>query len=148
MHTTDDTSEDTQRTATATPQPPQLRKAAKTRNRKLTPKQKAFAHAYVDKKLNGTEAALHTYQTTDTNVAASIASENLTKPKIKREIELLLAQNSIELPLILGIHRRNMLQEEHLPTSQKAVGEFYEILGMKTGDKPTNSVAVQFIIEK
>lgn len=130
------------------PEPPQLKEARKTRKRNLTPKQKAFAHAYVANKLNGTEAALKTYQTTDTNVAASIASENLTKPKIKREIELLLAQNSIELPLILGIHRRNMIQEEHLPTSQKAVGEFYEILGLKASDKPTNSVQVAFIIEK
>jgi phage terminase small subunit len=128
--------------------PESIAKRTATRRNKLSPKQKAFAKAYIAKKLNGTEAALATYETTDSNVAANIASENLNKPKIKREIEALLQQNDIEIADILGIHKRNMLQDENYPTSQKAVDSFYEILGLKAGDKPQNNVQIAFVIEK
>ncbi len=119
-----------------------------TKGKKLTNKQKAFAQQYVANKMNGTQAALKVYDVANENVAASVASENLGKPKIKEEIALLLRQNDVELGEIIGIHKRNMLQDINYPTSQKAVDSFYEILGMKAGDKPTNNVQVAFIIEK
>lgn len=128
----------TERTARST--------ASRTRN--LSPKQKAFAKAYVEKKMNGTQAALAVYDTKSPNVAGAIATENLQKPKIKEEIASLLRDNDIVLADILGIHKRNMLQNKHYPTSQKAVDSFYEILGLKNGEKATNSVQVAFIIEK
>lgn len=59
----------------------------------LTPKQLTFVVAYVEGGGNGTRAALRAYETTDSRVALSIASENLTKPSVKRALsDLLLKQ--------------------------------------------------------
>lgn len=55
----------------------------------LTPKQKRFVKDYLDTG-NGTEAALNNYDIqgrNKENIAASIASENLTKPNIVKAIE-------------------------------------------------------------
>lgn len=121
-------------------------KGRKAKRDKLTAKEKAFAHEYV-KTRNGTQSALKVYDVNSCSVAGNIASVNLRKPKIKEEIERLLRENDIEITEILRVHKRNMVQEEHLPTSQKAVTDFYEILGLKSGEKPTTDVKVAFIIE-
>lgn len=116
------------------------------KKRALTAKQKTFAQEFVKTK-NATESALRTYDTTDRVVAGSIGSENLQKPQIRQEILHLMRQNDIELDDVLNIHKRNMLQDEHLPTSQKAVSDFYDILGIKEA-KANTSVQVAFIIEQ
>lgn len=54
--------------------------------RQLTGKQKAFVKEYVKTK-NGLQSALKAYETTDPNVAKVIASDNLTKPNIRRTID-------------------------------------------------------------
>lgn len=114
---------------------------------KLTNKQKAFARNYA-KSLNGTQSALASYETTDYKTANAIAVENLSKPIVRQEIARLLQSNNIEISEVLSIHKRNMLQDDHLPTSQKAVSDFYEILGMKSTEKPSNEVKIAFVIEK
>lgn len=124
-----------------------LAKARAAKHAMLMPKEKAFASEWVATR-NGTRSALKVYDTDSPVVAASIASENLAKPKIRAEIARLMSENGIEVSDVLSIHRRNMLQDEHLPTSQKAVGDFYDILGMRTTDKPTGTVQIAFIIEK
>lgn len=63
--------------ATLTPN----QKAAETKKRRLTKKEKNFAKEYLELG-NGTQAALKTYDTANENVAAAIASENLRKQKI------------------------------------------------------------------
>ncbi len=112
-----------------------------------TAKQKKFAKEYA-KTLNATQSALKVYDTKDKRVAEVIGSENLSKPIIRLEIEKLLKANSIEIKDILEIHKRNMLQDKNFPTSQKAVSDFYEILGMKNTEKLANEVKIAFIIEK
>lgn len=124
-----------------TPSPKKPRK-------RLSVKQRIFAEEFVKTKGNGTQSALKAYDTTKPEVANAIAVENLQKPLIRLEIEHLLKQNDIDITEILGIHRRNMNQDKHLPTSQKAVGDFYEILGLKNTEKPSNEVKVAFVIEK
>lgn len=124
-----------------------LFKGRQARARKLSHKQKTFVKEYT-KTLNGTQSALKAYDTSDPNVAGAIASENLTKPKIKEEINRLLAGNGISIEEILTFHKRNMVQDINYPTSQKAIGDFYELLGLKTTDKPTNEVKIAFVIEK
>lgn len=52
----------------------------------MTIKQKLFVQKYLESG-NGTQAALEAYNTNDTNTAAAIASENLTKPKVIKEIK-------------------------------------------------------------
>jgi phage terminase small subunit len=55
-------------------------------NIKLTKKEKEFADEYLATG-NGTRSALKAYDTESLRVAASIASENLTKPDIRAYIE-------------------------------------------------------------
>jgi len=120
----------------------------KTGNRKIpTAKQKAFAKEYA-KTLNGVQSALKVYDTKDYETANQIAVDNLQKPIVRQEIERLLQRNDIEIGEILTIHKRNLLQDKHLPTSQKAVSDFYEILGLKSNEKPSSEVKIAFIIEK
>ena len=122
-------------------------KSALTKEKTIYPRERKFIENYI-KTLNGTQSALASYNTTDYSTAGVIAHENLNKPKIKAEIERLLSENSIDLGDILKVHRRNLLQDKHLPTSQKAVTDFYEILGLKNSEKPQNDIKVAFVIEK
>lgn len=55
---------------------------------KLTKKQQGFVKDYIETD-NGTQAALKNYDTDNERVAAAIASENLTKPNIKKVLETL-----------------------------------------------------------
>ncbi len=68
----------------------------KVAKRKLTAKEKAFAKEYAMSK-NGTQSALKVYDTDSANVASTIASENLTKPRIRHEIESLLNRNNVTI---------------------------------------------------
>jgi hypothetical protein len=114
----------------------------------ISPKEKIFIDTIIKTK-NATKSALEAYDTTDENVAGSIGSENLQKPKIRAEIMRLLGDNDVKIEEIFSVHKRNMLQDKHLPTSQKAVGDFYDILGMKNQEAPSSSNKIAFfIVEK
>lgn len=52
----------------------------------MTLRQKLFVKKYLERKGNGTQAVLETYDTIDPNVAGVISSENLRKPSIQKEI--------------------------------------------------------------
>ncbi len=52
----------------------------------MTIKQRLFVKKYIQNNGNGTQAALEVYDVKNTNVAHSIASENLRKPTIQLEI--------------------------------------------------------------
>lgn len=143
-------SNDTTTEITALP-PLEKKKTRKT----PTAKQKAFAREYA-KTLNGTQSALKVYKVKGNkavnangyHTAHQIAVENLQKPAVRQEIEMLMRANNIEVSEVFNIHRRNMLQDKHLPTSQKAVDSFHEMLGLKNSDKPSSDVKIAFIIEK
>ena len=135
---------------------PDINSPRSTNGKRLpTVKEKAFAKEYA-RTLNGTESALAVYDIKgDKSVdaqgyktASAIATENLAKPRVRAEIEMLLNENNIEVSEVFNIHRRNMLQDKHLPTSQKAVDSFHEMLGLKDTARSDNSVKIAFIIEK
>lgn len=72
----------------------------------LTPKQNKFVAKVLQNvattgELKATEAALETYNTTDTDVARDIGGENLRKPAIKEAIEKALADSGLIPSLIL-----------------------------------------------
>lgn len=123
------------------------KKGAKTKANTLSLKEKAFSVDVV-KTRNGTKSAKKIYNTKNDNVAAAIASENLRKPKIREEINRLLVDNNIQMEEILSTHKRNMIQDKHLPTSQKAVKDFYDILGMTNQEAPQSSTQIAFIINE
>jgi len=54
----------------------------------MTLKQKLFIKKYLEFKGNGTKAALTVYNTSDTNVAAVIASQNMANSRIRRYVEI------------------------------------------------------------
>jgi hypothetical protein len=58
-----------------------------------------------------------------------------------------MADIDIELKGVLSIHKRNLEQEKHLPTSQKAVNDYYELVGLKN-QPDTTKVNVAFVIER
>lgn len=128
-----------------------IKKTRQSKGKTLTPKEAKFTREYV-KTLNGTKSALAVYDVKGTpaqraKTASVISAENLSKPRVKSEIERLMRENDVDINDVVSIHKRNMLQEKHLPTSQKAVDTFYTLLGMTDTEKKTN-VNVAFIIEK
>lgn len=117
--------------------------------RKPTLKQRLFAEEYVKNNGNASQAAIKVYRDMKTeNIARSMGSENLTKPVIRAEIHRLLEQNGVVIDDIVKTHRRNMLQNKHLPTSQNAVRDFYDILGVRKSVEDKSSVQIALIIEK
>ena len=123
-------------------------KGTKAKHDKLTAKQKAFAKEYA-KTNNGTQSALAAGYGNGTNAkGASVeATRNLANPKIRAEIAKLMADNDIELANVLAIHKRNLEQDKHLPTSQKAVNDYYELVGLKREQEQT-AVQIAFVVEK
>jgi len=78
------------------------------RPRKPTPKQQRFILEYIANGLNATQAALKAYPNATYATARVIGCENLTKPNVKGEIELLLRTNDLTLrdalrPLVEGL---------------------------------------------
>ena len=59
-------------------------------SKRLTIKQRQFVKKYVEQNGNGTKAAMVVYNTSKPQVAQSIASENLSKPMVRKAIELAL----------------------------------------------------------
>ena len=53
----------------------------------MTLKQKAFVKKYLTLKGNGTEAVLRVYKVSSRNSAAVIASQNLSRERIRREVD-------------------------------------------------------------
>lgn len=116
------------------------------KGRSPTAKQKLFAAKYAET-LNATEAALTAYGAEDRNTARSIGSENLRKPAVREEIAALMAGSGIDMQDVVSIHRRNLLQDKHLPTSQKAVSDFYQLAGL-TEKQDAPDIRIAFVIEK
>lgn len=72
----------------------------------LTPKQEKFKQVVLQQiaekgEINGTQAALEAYETTDKVTASTIAHENMNKPLISNDIEQALSANGISSDGIL-----------------------------------------------
>ena len=63
--------------------------------KKPTFKQKTFAQSYVKNKGNGTKAALEAYNPNNKVTAQSIATENLSKPLVRQEINRVLREQGV-----------------------------------------------------
>lgn len=121
---------------------------AAKRSGKLTPKRKKFARAVVSTG-EYTKAYRAAFDTSDMQLSTihEEASRTASIPQVRAEIERLLQRSGTDVDEILAIHRRNMLQENHLPTSQRAAESFEEMLGLKqAAAAPTVNVA--FVINR
>ena len=113
--------------------------------RKTTFKQRAFARAYVKNKGNGTQAAVEAYNPRNRDTAHAIASENLRKPAVMREIDRLLPGDEAEARLIQRAFSANLPDDikwaelhNFLETSLKLKG----LLQNKTSGEPVNVALV------
>lgn len=94
---------------------------------KLTHKQKVFIEEYVETG-NATQSALKAYDTDDELVAASIGSENLTKPKIQ---EYLISKAEVAASEIFRIVQHGESDDVRL----KASKDILDRAGFKAIDK-------------
>jgi phage terminase small subunit len=113
----------------------------------LTVKQHRFTRAYVENGGNATEAYKTAYNASKMapTTIHQAAKDTVRIPSVNAEIARLLSENDIEIRDILAIQRRNMMQQEHLPTSQRAAEALSEMVGLTNG-KNAPSVQVAFII--
>lgn len=76
--------------------------ATTTKANKLTDKQRMFIEQYFICGLNGTEAAMLTYDCKDRAVARALASENLAKPAIRARVDERLAEVGMSAQEVLA----------------------------------------------
>jgi len=114
----------------------------------LTPKEKEFCRQYVQTR-NGAESVRRSYNLSNpkSGTARVMANELMRKPHIRNEIETLMFKAGLELTDVVQIHKRNMMQEKDISTSQRAVSDYYKVTGMMNTD-PQKEMKVAFIIEE
>lgn len=112
----------------------------------LTPKRKKFARTFV-KTGNATEAYRQSYDAGNMSPRAinTEAVRTLAKPAVQSEVARLMADSGFEMADVVAIHKRNIAQSKHLPTSQRAVETYYELEGILRKDN-TPSLKVAFVI--
>lgn len=106
----------------------------------MTLKQKKFVKEYL-KTGNGTQAALQVYDTQDPHTAQAIASENLSKPVIKDQIDEALAKNGITPQLITDQIKGLAIKEVDKISGDvklKANIELLKLMGAYPGSKHAN----------
>jgi phage terminase small subunit len=91
----------------------------------LTIKQKKFVKAYAETG-NGTKAALQSYDTTDSDTARAIASENLAKPTIRFAVEQALEKHGITMDAAIK-PIQDALQAEKISISGQGDQAFAEV---------------------
>lgn len=109
---------------------------------KLTKKEKGFVKDYV-KTGNGTLAALNNYdiQSKDPeNVAAAIASENLTKPKIQKAIDERLPDDLLDQVHLEGLRANRVISANIIHgEADEATNDFIEVPDYATRHKYLDS---------
>ena|SRR3990167_3719222 len=113
--------------------------------------EREFPKQYVAHGLNGTRAykALKDRKDkpVDNNVAHVMAHRLLQKDTVQQGIADIMSGGGMDIGSIQAIHRRNMKQDKHLPTSQKAVETAYTLHGLLRSDTHT-STNIALIIER
>lgn len=105
---------------------------------KLTFKQKQFCQHYIEACGNGTEAVVKAgYKvgkkgTVDRNLAKSIASENLTKPDVRKHIEQLLEAKGFNDESVQLQHLELISQTDNLSIKARAIDMYYKLKGKYT----------------
>jgi hypothetical protein len=112
----------------------------------LTPKENAFTKEIVKQisetgDINGTQAALKVYDTTDPKTAGVIASENLSKPSIKEQIELAMESQGLTSSTIMANLKKLAVAEPEKisgDTVLKVNVELLKLLGAYPDKKSTH----------
>lgn len=114
----------------------QIKKDAQD-SKHLTKKQKAFADEYLETG-NGTQAALKVYDTESVKTAATLASENIRKPKVQQYLEDK-AERAAEVIF-------ELLENAQNETVKLNAGkDILDRAGLKPTDKSENTSTVKII---
>jgi len=96
---------------------------------RITYKEKDFCEHFLDFKGNGAEAAFETYNCKNIRVAASVASENLTKPHIIAYVDLKLTERGFSDENVKKQHLFTLNQFADFGAKNKAIDMFYKLKG-------------------
>ena len=108
---------------------------------KLSLKQKLFCQFYIENFGNGTIAVIKAGYKVDKNgkmnrnLAKSIASENLTKPDIRKYIDELLEASGFNNESVKLQHLNLISQSKNLPVKVKAIDMYYRLSGKYSATK-------------
>lgn len=122
---------------------------------KLTPKQKRFCDCFLQPKGNGVKAAIEAgYDVsrtrgggTNKRLAASIASENLTKPNIMAYLVLKLEESGFSDEAVTKHHLFNITQFADLSAKNRAIDMYYKLRGLYEPDKGELTVKTVEIVK-
>ena len=107
-------------------------------------RKKKFIKEYV-KTGNGTQSVIKAgYSPNGAHVTANRLLSNAT---VRAEVVEAFEKQGLSMDEVMETHARNIKQDKHLPTSQRAIDSYYELTGVKKQDTTTNNT-VAFIIEQ
>src|SRR3990167_6982908 len=107
---------------------------------------KEFAQEWLSNGHNGTQAVLAIKNGSIKPMSAKTeATRLLHNPHVQALIEEALKEKGYNLGKVLSFHIRNLDQTEQLAVSQSAVGDMYQLMGLRDNNKTTR--AVTFIVE-
>ena len=110
-------------------------------------KEIAFAKEYVKQGMNGKKALLAVVKTKIKPTSATVeASRLLRKVNVQEMIMEELRKGDFEIQGVLKIHKMNMEQSQDLNVSQRAVSDYYKLLGLQ--GKTTNNMVMFDLVEE
>ena len=129
-------------------------KPDKTRARQKTAKrinkqtlEALFPAKYIENGLNGTKAYQAIKPHVKDTTANVEASRVLAKPNVQAALQELLKENKLSLGETMKIHRRNMIQDYDLSTSQRAVQDVYKISGLMNNSDKGQTINIAMVIK-
>lgn len=120
-------------------------KSATRYNRKTI--EKAFPFKYIEHGMNGTKALQALRPHIKATTARAEAPLILAKPSVQAALQELLNENKLSLGETMKIHRRNMIQDEDLSTSQRAVQDVYKISGLMNNNDKGQTINIAMVIK-
>ena len=106
----------------------------------LTLKEKKFCDLYLEWGGNGTNAAYEVYNCNNRRTAASVASENLTKPNICSYLGLKLEEYGYSDDNVKKQHLFVLNQMSNLSAKNKAIDMYYKVTGEYAPEKREHSI--------
>ena len=110
-------------------------------------RKKKFIREYVQSG-NATQSAMKAgYSPNNAKAASVTAVRLLANASVRAEVVEAFEKQGLSMDEVMETHARNIKQDKHLPTSQRAIDSYYELTGVKKQDTTTNNT-VAFIIEQ
>lgn len=116
----------------------QRKKATETIMRKADLKYEAFANSYIKNGFNGTKTAKELYNPKDDNSAATIASDNLRKPKVQEKLREAMEKAGLTHDFIAEATKRNIKQSKNYGASNSAIDIYHKLEGNYAPEKRAN----------